>query len=70
MLEAHLRAGGDRFRGIRHITAWDADPVMLNPGNPAPAELMGTAAFREGFAKLAAMDLSSTPGCTIRRSRS
>ncbi len=58
VLEAHLRAGGDRFRGIRHITAWDADPVMLNPGNPAPAELMGTAAFREGFAKLAAMDLT------------
>ncbi|MGH7043948.1 MAG: amidohydrolase family protein [Acetobacteraceae bacterium] len=58
VLEAHIRAGGGRFRGIRHITAWDADPVMLNPGNPAPAELMATAAFREGFARLAALDLT------------
>ena len=58
VLEAHIRAGGGRFRGIRHITAWDADPVTLNPGNPAPEGLMGTAAFREGFAKLAAMDLT------------
>src|SRR5262245_66336389 len=23
VLEAHLRAGGDRFRGIRHSSAWD-----------------------------------------------
>src|SRR5690242_2790129 len=23
VLEAHLAAGGGRFRGIRHITAWD-----------------------------------------------
>jgi predicted TIM-barrel fold metal-dependent hydrolase len=58
VLEAHLRAGGGRFRGIRHITAWDADPITLNPGNPAPQGLMGAAAFREGFAKLAAMDLT------------
>ncbi|HSU05377.1 MAG TPA: amidohydrolase family protein, partial [Acetobacteraceae bacterium] len=58
VLEAHIRAGGDRFRGIRHITAWDADPVTLNPGNPAPPGLMADAGFREGFAKLAAMDLT------------
>ena len=58
VLEAHLRAGGGRFRGIRHITAWDADPITLNPGNPAPQGVMATAAFREGFAKLAAMDLT------------
>ena len=30
------RAGGGRFRGIRHIAAWDADPTVRNPGNPAP----------------------------------
>ncbi|MDE2006031.1 MAG: amidohydrolase family protein [Rhodospirillales bacterium] len=58
VLAAHLIAGGGRFRGIRHITAWDADPVTLNPGNPAPAGLMGSAAFREGFARLVAMDLA------------
>src|SRR5271170_7311991 len=36
VLEAHIRAGGGRFRGIRHIVAWDADPIVLNPGIPAP----------------------------------
>jgi len=58
VLDAHGAAGGGRFRGIRHITAWDADPVMLNPGNPAPEGLMTTAPFREGLAKLASMGLS------------
>ncbi len=58
VLEAHIRAGGDRFRGIRHITAWDRDPVILNPGYPVPAGLLADAKFREGFAKLASMDLT------------
>jgi predicted TIM-barrel fold metal-dependent hydrolase len=58
VLEAHIRAGGGRFRGIRHIAAWDADPTVLNPGNPAPRELLADASFREGFARLAPLDLS------------
>ncbi|HLH73028.1 MAG TPA: amidohydrolase family protein, partial [Chloroflexota bacterium] len=58
VLEAHIRAGGDRFRGIRHIVAWDADPETLNPGNPAPPGLLADRAFREGFARLAPLDLS------------
>lgn len=58
VLAAHIRAGGGRFRGIRHITAWDADPVTLNPGNPAPPGLMAEPAFRKGLARLAAMDLT------------
>jgi predicted TIM-barrel fold metal-dependent hydrolase len=58
VLEAHVRAGGDRFRGIRHSTAWDADPELNNPGNPAPPGLMSDAAFRAGFARLAKMDLT------------
>jgi len=58
VLEAHIRAGGGRFRGIRHITAWDHDPAVLNPGYPVPAGLLADAAFREGFAKLASMDLT------------
>ncbi len=52
-MDALARAGGDRFRGIRHITAHDDDPVMLNPGYPMPARLMEDRAFREGFAVLA-----------------
>jgi predicted TIM-barrel fold metal-dependent hydrolase len=55
VLEAHLRAGGGRFRGIRHIAAWDADASSCNP---APPRLLADKAFREGFARLAALDLS------------
>ncbi len=35
VLAALDRAGGGRFRGIRHIVAYDADPQVMNPGNPA-----------------------------------
>ncbi len=58
VLEAHVRAGGDRFRGIRHIVAADIDPSVNNPGNPAPSGLMGDAKFRAGFARLAPMGMS------------
>jgi hypothetical protein len=34
ILEAHIRAGGDRLRGIRHITTWDADASVRNPAYP------------------------------------
>ena len=54
VLEALARASG-RFRGIRHITAWDADPGVRNPGNPAVPGMLGDAKFREGFAVLARM---------------
>jgi predicted TIM-barrel fold metal-dependent hydrolase len=58
VLEAHLRAGGGRFCGIRHIAAWDADPITLNPNNPAPPHLLADTMFREGFARLAPLELS------------
>ena len=52
VLAAHMRAGGDRFRGIRHITAWDADTTIRNPSYAPPPGLLGDKAFREGFAVL------------------
>jgi L-fuconolactonase len=58
VLEAHIRAGGGRFRGIRHIVAWDADASLLNPSNPAPPGLFADARFRAGFARLAPLGLS------------
>ena len=58
VLHAHIRAGGDRFRGIRHIVAWNDDASLLNPGNPAPSGLLADAKFREGFARLAPNGLS------------
>jgi L-fuconolactonase len=58
VLTAHLRAGGDRFRGIRHITAWDADSSLLNPAYSPPPGLMADKSFREGFAVLGRLGLS------------
>jgi len=58
VLEAHLRAGGGRFRGIRHITAHDADPSLMNPAYTPPPGLLGDATFREGFSRLAPLGLS------------
>lgn len=58
VLRAHIGAAGGRFRGIRHIAAWDADPTLVNPSNVAPPGLLGDAKFREGFARLAPFDLS------------
>jgi predicted TIM-barrel fold metal-dependent hydrolase len=58
VLEAHIRAGGGRFRGIRHITAWDADPELMNPAYAPPPGLMGDATFRQGFACLAPLNLT------------
>jgi L-fuconolactonase len=58
VLAAHLRAGGDRFRGIRHITAWDADTSLNNPAYPAPPGLLADRTFREGFAVLGRLGLS------------
>jgi len=58
VLEAHIRAGGGRFRGVRHTTAWDADSSVVNPSNVASPGLMADASFREGLATLTSLGLS------------
>jgi predicted TIM-barrel fold metal-dependent hydrolase len=58
VLEAHIRAGGDRFRGIRHSATWDPDPAMLNPAYKPSEDMLDSPAFREGFAQLAPLGLS------------
>jgi predicted TIM-barrel fold metal-dependent hydrolase len=58
VLEAHIRAGGGRFRGIRHITAYDPDPSLMNPAYAPPPGLMFDETFRQGFACLAPLNLS------------
>jgi len=58
VLEAHIRAAGGRFRGIRHITTWDADPSVLNPAYTPPRGLLADAKFREGFGVLGRLGLS------------
>jgi predicted TIM-barrel fold metal-dependent hydrolase len=58
VLEAHLARAPDRFRGIRHSAAWDADPAVLGPLGFRPCGLLGETSFREGFARLARLGLS------------
>ena len=58
VLEAHVRAGGGRFRGIRNSSVWDADTSIVTVPTPPPRGLLGDARFREGFARLAKFGLS------------
>jgi len=55
VLEAHAQAAPARLRGIRYLTASDADlPFQFG----IPAGLMADAAFRAGFARLTDFGLS------------
>jgi predicted TIM-barrel fold metal-dependent hydrolase len=58
VLEAHLAAGGGRFRGIRHGASSDPDPDVLGPLNRRGPGLYLSSQFREGFAQLAPLGLS------------
>src|SRR5262245_2569811 len=58
VLAAHIRAGGNRFRGIRYSTVWDADPSIRYPAYSPPPGLLGHRRFREGFAVLGRLGLS------------
>jgi len=63
VLDAHIRAGGGRFRGIRRQATWDAsDDVPNGRGNPSE-HLFLDARFREGFAELAPRELSFEAWC-------
>ncbi len=57
VLEAHLIAGQGRFKGIRHLTAWDADASLLNPLSAPPPGLLMDTAYRQGVAELAPLGL-------------
>lgn len=58
VLEAHVRAGGGRFRGIRNSASWAADKEVLGPLNRVEAGLYLSDPFRKGFKHLAPMGLS------------
>ncbi len=58
VLEAHITAGGDRFRGIRHSASYDPDSNVLGPLVRSGAGLLTGNAFREGFAQLGKYGLS------------
>src|SRR5271156_6957649 len=58
VLEAEIAAGQGRFRGIRHSSAWDADPDVAGMYATRPKGLLLDAAFRKGFGCLAPLGLS------------
>ncbi len=57
-LDAHMARGGQRFKGIRRSTSYDADLGVLGPLNRNPAGVMMEPKFREGFAELGKRGLS------------
>lgn len=58
VLEAHIAAGGERFRGIRHAAGWDASDEVRNSHTNPPKGLLLDSTFRAGFACLPKYNLS------------
>jgi L-fuconolactonase len=58
VLQAHIRAGNGRFKGIRHAAAFDPSPDIRRGHAAPPAGMLSNARFREGFAKLGELGLS------------
>ncbi|MEZ5649948.1 MAG: amidohydrolase family protein [Burkholderiaceae bacterium] len=63
VLAACVARAPDRFRGIRHMAGWDADPEVNMLMRPPPKDLMLDPMFREGYAQLAPQGLSYDAHC-------
>ena len=57
VLESHIAASRDRFRGIRYISTWHASSDIVPPGS-CPKGVLLDPKFREGFAYLHKYNLS------------
>ena len=59
VLEAHVEAGGGRFRGIRTRAAWDADPIAgYGVARTSPEGLLRQTSFQQGVRCLGEMGLT------------
>ena len=58
VLAAHVAAAPARFRGIRHAAGWDESDDVRNSHSNPPRGMLGSARFREGYAKLADFGMS------------
>ena len=58
VLEAHIAAGGGRFRGIRNSASFEADKAVLGPLNRVEAGLYLRDDFQAGFRHLAPLGLT------------
>ena len=63
VLDAHVAAGGERFRGIRQIASWHANPAANASISAAPPGLLMDPDFRKGFSALGARGLSFDAWC-------
>jgi predicted TIM-barrel fold metal-dependent hydrolase len=63
ILDAHLVAGGGRFRGIRLGATWDASDDVPNHRTNPPQGLFRRDDFRAGFAHLAPRQLTFEAWC-------
>ena len=53
-----LKQASSRFRGIRQVSAWDADTTFHHPAVNRPPGLLLDPSFRTGFSRLAPLGLS------------
>ena len=58
VLAAHEEAGGGRFRGVRHASAWDRSDEVGNAHTDPPAGLLTDPGFRAGVEALGRAGLS------------
>jgi L-fuconolactonase len=58
VLDALAAAGRERFKGIRHSGAWDADREVLGPAIHYPPGIYADSSFRAGFRHLAPRGMS------------
>lgn len=58
VLEMCIARAPERFRGVRHMAAWDASPEVSALRMPPPPDLLLDSKFREGFAVLGRLGLS------------
>jgi L-fuconolactonase len=58
VLEMHIRAGGGRFRGVRHSAGWDESDAIGNSRADMQPHFYQRADFRAGLGRLAARGLS------------
>lgn len=57
-LEMHLARGGERFKGVRYCSVWDADTTIKSTPMDFPRGVLMDPRFRAGFARLARHGLS------------
>jgi L-fuconolactonase len=58
VLAMHLERGGDRFKGIRYCSVWDADERIKSTPMDFPRHMLLDKQFRAGFARLQRYGLS------------